>query len=414
MQNTIIRLKKFSTLEDASAAASKISSSVGGRAFPCSLFKQGDREIVAAVFTVQYVVNELKTIPVQKDKGISDVMVAMNRPIDSAHAKVTKDYILRNYRTKYILPPMTLNFQDAIDIYTIDLSGAHVVPGFMVVPYGVKFSVTDGQHRKKALEDLAKDHREAYNEIINDGISVMIVVENNLSQIHQDFADCSKTKPLPKSLIAVYDKRNPANGLVIDLINECPLFYDKVDATATTLSKNSSKLLLVSQVRSFLKELIRGNSAVGDVDFEKYVTDLFVDANTPQYITALNKFKDVINILTQRITVLKDVSKLEGLERNRIPQLRSSYLILNSAGLNIIGRVLYTIWQNQEFANNIDIYINKLAEIDWKKDNKLWQGNIVASGSKGLKISTSNSTLKAAVEVVKKQIGLSVNELILV
>src|SRR6185437_3186478 len=127
--------------------------------------------------------------------------------------------------------------------------------------------------RKKALEDLAKENREEYNDIMNNGICVMIVVEDDLSQIHQDFADCSKTKALPKSLIAVYDKRNPANGLVLDLINGCPLFNDKVDATATTLSKNSTKVLLVSQVRSFLKELIRGNSALGDVEFEKTATD---------------------------------------------------------------------------------------------------------------------------------------------
>src|SRR5687768_9252209 len=116
-----IRLSKFSTLEEASAAASKISSSVGGRPFPCSLFKQGGRDIISAVFPIQFVVNELKTMAVQKDKGIKDVMLTMNRPIDPAHAKVTKEYILRNCKSKFILPPMTLNFQDAIDVYTIDL-----------------------------------------------------------------------------------------------------------------------------------------------------------------------------------------------------------------------------------------------------------------------------------------------------
>jgi DGQHR domain-containing protein len=345
---------------------------------------------------------------VQKDKGIKDVMIAMNRPIDPAHAKVTKEYILRNCRSKFILPPMTLNFQDAIDIYTIDLSGAHVTPGFMVVPYGVKFSITDGQHRKKALEDLARENREEYNEIMNNGICVMIVVEDNLSQIHQDFADCSKTKPLPKSLIAVYDKRNPANGLVLDLINECPLFHDKIDATATTLSKNSTKLFLVSQLRSFLKELIMGSSAAGDVDFEKNATDLFVDANTEAYKQALSRFKDIVIKITEKIPILNEVSKFEGLDRNRIPNLRNTYLILNSAGLNIIGRIVYGIWQDAELSKEVDKYLDLLAQIDWRKDADLWQGNIVASGVKGLKISPSNSTLKAAVMKVKQAIGLPV------
>lgn len=410
MNTTPVRLNKFKTLEEASEAAAKISSSVGGRAFPVCLFKQGEREFISGVLPVQFVVNELKTIPVQKDKGIKDVMAAMNRPIDLPHAKVTKEYILRNCKSKYIIPPMTLNFQDAIDIYTIDLSGAYFSPGFMVIPYGVQFSVTDGQHRKKALEDLAKENPEEYSSIKNNGIAVMITVESDLSQIHQDFADCSKTKALPKSLIAVYDKRNPANSLVLDLITECQLFKNKVDATATTLSKNSTKLLLVSQIRSLIKELISGSSAQGDVDFEKTATQLFIDANSPEYAVAFKKFKDFINKITDKIQILKDVSKLEGIEMNRIPNLRNTYLILNSAGLNIIGRIAYLIWQDKKLSDNMEKYIGELADIDWKKSGELWQGNIVAEGSKGLKISPSNSTLKAAVLKVSEKIGLSVQK----
>lgn len=89
--------------------------------------------------------------------------------------------------------------------------------------------------------------------------------------------------------------------------------------------------------------------------------------------------------------------------------MRNTYLILNSAGLNIIGRIIYGIWQKPELADNVDKYIDLLAQIDWKKDADIWQGNIVASGIKGLKISPSNSTLKAAVLKVKEEIGLMNN-----
>ena len=66
-------------------------------------------------------------------------------------------------------------------------------------------------------------HPTLREELETDGIGVMITCETNIDQIHQDFADCSKTKPLPPSQLAVYDRRNPANKLVIDLEAKCPV-----------------------------------------------------------------------------------------------------------------------------------------------------------------------------------------------
>ena len=60
-------------------------------------------------------------------------------------------------------------------------------------------------------------------------VSIMITFENDNAQVQQDFADCSKTKKLQASLISAYDRRNPANGLVLDLIDNVALFNDKID-----------------------------------------------------------------------------------------------------------------------------------------------------------------------------------------
>src|SRR5208283_2059160 len=99
-------------------------------------------------------------------------------------------------------------------------------------------------------------------------ISVMITMEGSLDQIHQDFADASKTKALPKSQLAAYDRRNPANGMVIDLLERCPIFMGKIDSTSKTLSKNSTKLFLTNQVRQMVKELLVGQYAMHDAVFE--------------------------------------------------------------------------------------------------------------------------------------------------
>jgi DGQHR domain-containing protein len=404
----IIHFKTFSDLETAKAEAqNEVAESGAARSFPVNIFNQGSRTFMATVFTVHYIVNDLKSKPTEKDKGLYDVRSSMNRPLDSTHAKNTKDYLRRNFKGSYILPSMTLNIQEAINVYTTDYK-SHTRQGYMVVPYGIKLSITDGQHRKRALEDLCKElPQEDFDTIKNNGIPVMITVENDINQIHQDFADCSKTKELPKSLIAVYDKRNPANSLVIDLIDKCPLLTNKVDATSSTLSKKSTKLLLVSQVRSAIKEFLFGSSATGDIDLETRSIELFTDSHSDAYKETVDSYIDFINKVTEKIPVLKQISMMEGaMQMTKIPALRNEYLILNSAGLNIVCRIGRLILSDPQKKANMDTYIEKLSSIDWQKSAPVWRDNIVQQGSKGLKISNSNSTMKEAVRRVKEAIDL--------
>jgi DNA sulfur modification protein DndB len=406
--SSIINYKTYPDLNQAQLEAQKeVADSGAARSFPITIFKQGTREFISTVFPVFYIISDLKSKPTEKDKGLYDVRTSMNRPIDSNHAKNTKEYIKRNFKEKYIIPSMTLNVQEPINIYTADYKSS-VRQGYMVIPYGIKLAITDGQHRKRALEELCRELSPAEFDVIkNDGISVMITVENDINQIHQDFADCSKTKELPKSLIAVYDKRNPANGLVIDLIDTCPLFKEKVDATSNTLSKKSTKLLLVSQVRSAIKELLFASSATGDVELETRTLEMYGSSDSTSYKKDVKKFIDFINRITEKIPILKTIAEMhDSIQMTKLPGLRADYLILNSAGINILCRAGHYIVRDDEKYNEMDKYVDRLAKIDWKKSAEIWNGNIVQLGAKGLKISTSNSTLKAAFNKVKEAIEL--------
>jgi DNA sulfur modification protein DndB len=404
----MITIKTYGNLETASLEAGKESQIGGGRTFMVTLFRQGTRENISAVFPIEYIINELRTKATEKDRGIADVIEAMNRPLDPAHAKNTQEYLKRNYTGKYILPAMTLNIQDAVNVYTADYPSP-TKPGYLVIPYGVRLSVTDGQHRKRALEGLYKElPTSEYNKIKHDGIPVMITLEDNINQVHQDFADCSKTKPLPKSLIAVYDRRNPANSLVLDLVEGCPLFTGKVDATSQTLSKKSIKIFLVSQIRGIIKELLLGNSSVGDVELENRAIQMFEDSGSETYKLEVQKFKDYLNRVTKAIPILSEVANMkQGMEMSNIPIYREQYLILNSAGINLISRIGHEILRDPEKCKIMEAYIKELGNIDWRKSSSLWKGNIVSDGAKGLKIQNSNSTLKAAFLKVKEAIGLA-------
>ena len=132
-----------------------------------------------------------------------------------------------------------------------------------------------------------------------DGVAVMITCETDNAQIHQDFADCSKTKALPPSQVAVYDLRNPANRLVRDVEQQCPLFKAKIDATSVTLSKNSTALFLANQLRQFVKTWLVGSYQYADAAFEARTRELLPDDET--YAKTLGAFVDYVKYLTSVI-----------------------------------------------------------------------------------------------------------------
>lgn len=160
--------------------------------------------------------------------------------------------------------PLTFNVQQPVRLYSVDYE-AQVRPGYLVIPPLAKLAITDGQHRRsgivKALQTYCRKNQDA---LLNDGIAVMITCESDINQIHQNFADCSKTEALAPSQAAVYDRRNPAKRLVVDVEQKCSLFTGKVDATSTKLGKRSTAVFTANQVRQFVKAMLVGSGVWGD------------------------------------------------------------------------------------------------------------------------------------------------------
>jgi DNA sulfur modification protein DndB len=261
----------------------------------------------------------------------------------------------------------------------------------------------------------------------SDAVAIMITCETDLNQIHQDFADCSKTKPLPPSLLAVYDRRNPANRLVSDLERMCPLFKGRIDPTSKTLSKKSTFLFLANQLRQLVKELLAGSYALADLDFEKRAVELL--GHEEQYNAAVQKFVEYINYLTgftkdsaagddnaasnwttnpsiPAIPVWREIAKLPvgTLEISQVPVKREEgWICLSATGLNLIGRIGHKLFTNAELATKWRSYADKLGQsVDWKRDAPIWQGNII----QGTKLLTQQAPVKHAYEQILQAIGL--------
>jgi DNA sulfur modification protein DndB len=331
-----------------------------GTTIPLMIFRQGRRTHLTGAVPMGFIADKILVQGAEKRSRLADAKSALNRPEDPSHTAVIAKYLFDNYKEKYILPPLTLNLRQRVSAYVPGYN-AEIKPGYLVVPRTAALAVTDGQHRTKAIIDLLlKLDAENAELFAADAVAMMITCESDLSQIHQDFADCSRTKPLPPSQVAVFDQRNPANRLLLQMEDRCLLFKGRIDPTSKSLSKNSIFLFLANQLRQLVKELVCGSFAMPDADFEKRATQQL--GTEAKMEAALNKYAEFLNYLTGKIPVWNEISKLVPgtLHTSQIPIKRQEgWVCLTVTGLNVIGRIGHQLFTSPE----LDVEWTTYAEI---------------------------------------------------
>jgi DGQHR domain-containing protein len=382
-------------------AGQEVTSTIG-YPIPVVIFTQGERINLTGALPFSFIETRLEVRSAKKKASIAETTESMNRPVNQEHADAIGEYIIENRDKKYILPPMTLNVQQSTNLYVVNYP-SELKTGFLVVPATAFLSITDGQHRRLGIQEALEKLPESEKiKLRTDSVAVMITCETDINQIHQDFADCSKTKPLAPSQLAVYDRRNPANRLVLDLEKNCLLFRGKVDATSKTLGMKSTSIFLTNQIRQLVKTLLVHNWQMADLDFTRKVQKmLYNDIDETVYDGELKKMIGYINFLTENIPVWKEISELKpGVTMNIIPTRRAEgWVCLSVVGLLILGTIGHELFRNQE--TDWKSYAKKLAEIDWRKTGDLWKENIISAG----KILNQQKHIREATRLAREAIG---------
>jgi len=398
-QTGTVKIVECQDFNEAQTRAGQEAANTAGYPVPVVVFRQGKRLNLSGALPFSFVATRLMTKSATKKATLAETADKMNRPEIPEHAQAIANYIMSNGAGKYIIPPLTLNIQQEANLYTA-ASTARLRTGFLVLHATTKLAITDGQHRRTAImEAIENSASEDRQELEADGIGVMITCETNTDQIHQDFADCSKTKPLPPSQLAVYDRRNPANRLVIDLEKKCPLFRGKIDATSVTLGKNSISLFLANQIRQFVKTLLTGNWQMADAEFEKQAKKMLEPEGT--YEQELNRFVEFVQYLTNVIPVWKKIASLQpGVESNQIPLFRRQpgFVCMSVTGLVVIARIGHELFLDNR--SNWKKYADRLGKLDWEKEGSLWRGNLVRDG----KIVNNQKLVRDATAAVREAI----------
>jgi DGQHR domain-containing protein len=393
------------TVQAARDAATDLATATGGRVYPCVVFVQGDRLMITTSFPFNFVTSQVKIDSASKGGTIGN---STNRPFISDHARNIQAYLLEN-KAKYILPPVTLNIRQVPQIHMAK-SNAAIRFAFLIVDDSTEFEVTDGQHRIVAITGT-NDVRPALPSLISQdkdfmqhGLSVLVVVEPKTGQIHQDFADAAQTKPIPASMLAVYNQREPINRVLNRIAQETPLFNGRLDETSKTLSKNSVAVFLLNQIRMLVKELLFKDYALSDDALNRSSATRI--GTVVQQNAFISETSELLDTLTESMNPWKEVNSmpLAGAASTKIPDLRSKYINMTATGLVIIGRVAHEI--NKKFADHDDrasMYKRLATEIDWERSGKCWQGTIIATGGRML---TNRAPVNLAAQAVMRQLGL--------
>jgi DNA sulfur modification protein DndB len=404
------------SLDDAIVRSAKENSAAGGMTIPMIRFRQGNRWFLQGVLPVNSITRQFEANSASKRASISEAEKAINRPLLEDHVKAISMYLTENVTNAYILPGLSVNIHTTRPLRFYTTKADEIITfGYLFLPQSASYAITDGQHRVAAARDaLNQMPPEVKDQFGEDGIPVMLSLENDVRQAHQDFADCSRVRPLPPALLATYDRRNPGNRMFLDLINQCQVFRDKIESTSKSIAKTSPNVFTANQVKSFVKALLL-RSWSGSV--EQYEQDVRALISTEeQQVAKVAELVAFTQVLTEEIPIWRQIAAISREHRSKIIDIRAGkYVCLEGEGLVILGCIGYELltYAPQTWRE----YVRRLGTINWQESEPIWTSTIrqridqvdPKTGQSGttFKKLSAYSAVAAAIDQVRIAIGWS-------
>ncbi|SDN61992.1 DNA sulfur modification protein DndB [Bacillus sp. OK048] len=299
-------------------------------------------------------------IPYKSIERFLVVFQDVQRNVNKARVKEIAEYVLKgvNKRNYCFLSAVTatcrgeIQYDDQSKAVTIDINSV--------------LSINDGQHRiegiKLALNNMRKQVKNAKSEeekvslkqkleyLENMCIPVVIFESMDTEYEQQLFHDLNNLAKTPtKSTSLKFDNNDPYTTMAKELAreNEYLVKYG-VESEKTQLRENNTNLMLLSTLRNTISFMISGsdNDKNNTLNFENY-NDLKVTVN------------DVFN----------EIFKALPADCND----RKKYIIGTAVTLQGIGKYVNNLLNSEEVVN-WKLYISGLQNINWRHENKMWNG----------------------------------------
>ncbi|MGK7957832.1 MAG: DNA sulfur modification protein DndB [Crocosphaera sp.] len=356
---------KVETQQDAQTQAFADAATSGARVFVCHVYQQGGRPHLVFSLPMNVLVDLARLQSAETKKNKSNVEEKMNRPKIPSHVNEIAKYLL--YTDKYILPPFIFNCNSPLKVFSYGTGP--VQSGYAIISSDIELYVTDGQHRLEAIKKILPERPS----LKDDSVTVLVVQEEDMDQIHQDFADCAKNQPIPKALRAAFDVSDTLSKLARQISRDLVVFEGRIDKISGSVGKAPDYMFTMNQLRMGVAEFLFGSC-------RKQVLESHINVNQGEYDLMLKKLKHFYKEFAQYNEVwnhlLTPSSQTTGLNLYEIRQQRIDF---NSVGFQIISRVGYLIFNKTESFSDIqqDTLLKTLASLDYSRECELWQNSVV-------------------------------------
>lgn len=249
-----------------------------------------------------------------------------------------------------------------------------------------------------ALEKI----RDQKPEIMNDGATIVIVQENNLDEIHQDFVDCASSKQISPSILTAFNTNSLLPSFTKALSKELVLFNGRIDMISRTLGKSPYFLFTMNQLRICAAEVLFGSSSKRDIE-----------SRSPRLLqTSEDRQKALDKAISfyQRYAEFSEVWSplLEPAEKTKkvdLYELRQERLDFNVTGFQVVSRLGHFLMFGEAFSSfteeEQDEVIEAIANVDFRRNAKLWQGKVVLNG----RLLTQRAVIDDATAIAAQQIA---------
>lgn len=368
------------------------------------LYFSGGRYWFATVLPFSVIGTLVQTTQVKKkDTAISSDVV--NRFLDAKHVKELKHYIMDN-RDNFTIPPITLVTREKLPFCPITFDMEHFenmesvykkakemgsVFGVLTIPLGFVFICLDGNHRSKAIAELALEEPDS---IQGNYLLCNIVYEIDNMKIRQDFVDINQNaKTTTATINTLFNTRDPLAKLTSETIDSTEYLNENTELLSASVSKNSKKLYTLNNIKNAIVELGTYNSQ-SRASINKMSTEL---GKNPEYLGGLALEIDVFFDNLKNNKIISDFLSAETREERSI--IRSNGVISSGVGLIIVARVVSEAAENSKGLSFNDI-LTRVMGFDWSRSNNFFKGKILSD--EGAIISSTNSINSTANALLKE------------
>lgn len=299
-------------------------------------------------------------IPYKSIERFLVVFQDVQRNVNKARVKQIAEYVLEgtNQRNYCFLSAVTatcrgdIQYDDQSKSVTIDINSV--------------LSINDGQHRVEGIKlainnlrkqvsrsktDEEKSELEKKLEYLENMCIPVVIFESMDKQYEQQlFHDLNNLAKTPtKSISLKFDNNDPYTAMAKELAVENPyLVKYGVEAEKTQLRENNPNLMLLSTLRNTISFMLSGSESdkSNTLTFDNY-DDMKVTVN------------EIFNETFQALPA--DCND------------RKKYIIGTAVTLQGIGKYIYSLLNDDEVVNWKE-YVSGLRNINWRHDNKMWNG----------------------------------------